>query len=470
MTPLLVCLCAVCLVWPTSALAQAAPPVPAAVPPVFRLFLVDGTEVATFGEFARLEGHVVASVPVGPLDVERPDLQTVTLADDRVDWARTDAYTRTVRLAQYAASTAERDYAAFTEEVAATLDRVSSTPDPLARIALVESARRRLLDWPAQHFGYRQRDADAMLGVLDDVLAGLRAAAGQQHFSLTLASGAATPPPTLAVRPAPTLRDVVTQALGLARHVLDPLERVRLLGRAAALLDGPGAWERGWARTTRREVRRQLQAEDRTTRAYTALREDALDRASRHLAAGNVRAMLGLRRDTLARDDRLGHQRPSEMAALMSALDAHLEATRQRRLTLDRWNERRPVLQAYVRHVNELLRPFDDITHALDDIRTLSGSSPVDLARAEAALAAVRTGLLRMDPPTEGEGVHALALSALQMTTRAVAARRTASVSADLQVAWEASAAAAGALMMLERTRTDLAALVAVPAAGRPTR
>src|SRR5690606_32436821 len=84
-----------------------------AVSPLFRLFLTDGTEVVTYGEFTRLDDQVVAAVPVGALDAAQPELQTVTLAADRVNWPRTEAYLQAVRLAQYTASTAERDYAAF---------------------------------------------------------------------------------------------------------------------------------------------------------------------------------------------------------------------------------------------------------------------------------------------------------------------------------------------------------------------
>src|SRR5690606_11135040 len=139
---------------------------------------------------------------------------------------------------------------AFVEEIAYTLDQVASTADPLARVRIVEGARARLLDWPRQHFGYRQQEATSMLAVLDDILAGLRAAAGQQHFTLTLASGTSTPPaPSL--RPPPTLQDIVAQALALSRHVADVGERTRLLEHAIRLLDSRDDTDRTWARTMR---------------------------------------------------------------------------------------------------------------------------------------------------------------------------------------------------------------------------
>lgn len=440
-------------------------PAQTAVPPLFRLFLTDGTEITTFGEFARLDEQVVAAVPVGPLDARVPELQTVTLAASRVDWPRTDAYLQAVRLAQYTASTAERDYAAFAEDIAHTLDQVSTTPDPLARIRLVERARARLAEWPRQHYGYRQQDAISMLAVLDDVLAGLRAAAGQQHFTLTLASGVPAPVSPV-LRAAPTLRDIVAQALALSRHVLDPAERVRLLGRVLGLLDSDAGWDRAWVRQTRRDARTMLDAEQKTTRAYASLRDRVLDRATSLLERADVRSLLALRTEAIARDDRLGRQRPSEMAALLALLDVQLDEARQLRLALDRWEQRRPVVESYVRVTSHLLDTLSPLAHALDDIRTLSGPSTADLDRADGVLAGAQVRLQQAHVPDEAGAVQALVRAALQMAASAVRTRREALVSGDMNKAWEASAAAAGALMTLERVRGDLARVAEVPRPG----
>lgn len=442
-------------------------PAQTAVPPLFRLFLSDGTEVTTFGEFARVDDQVVAAVPVGPLDARVPELQTITLAASRVDWPRTDAYLQAVRLAQYTASTAERDYAAFAEDVAHTLDQVSTSPDPLARIRLVERARARLVDWPRQHYGYRQQDAIAMLAVLDDVLAGLRAAAGQQHFTLALSSGAPAPPAPL-LRAAPTLRDIVAQALALSRHVVAPAERVRLLGQVLGLLDSHREWDRSWARQVRRDARSMLDAEQKTTRAYASLRDRVLDRATSLLERADVRSLLALRADTVARDERLGRQRPSETAALLAHLDVQLGEARELRLALDRWEERRPVVESYVRVTSQLLDTLSPLARALDDIRALSGPSTADLDRADGVLAGAQVRLRQMPAPDEADAVQALMSATLQMAAGAVRSRRDALVSGDMNKAWEASAAAAGALMTLERVRGDLARLAAAPRPGAP--
>ena len=438
-----------------------------AVSPLFRLFLTDGTEVVTYGEFARLDDQVVAAVPVGALDAAQPELQTVTLAADRVNWPRTEAYLQAVRLAQYTASTAERDYAAFVEEIAYTLDQVASTADPLARVRIVEGARARLLEWPRQHFGYRQQEAASMLAVLDDILAGLRAAAGQQHFTLTLASGTSTPPaPSL--RPPPTLQDIVAQALALSRHVADVGERTRLLEHAIRLLDARDDTDRTWARTMRTEARRLFDAERKTTRAYASLRDRVLERSVALVTRANVRGLLALRADALARDERLGRQRPDAMAALLAHLDAQLAEARQFRLELDRWEQRRPVIESYVRVVSEVLETLAPLTRALDDIRTLSGPPTVALDRADGVLAGAQVRLEQTHVPDEAASVEALARAALQMATTAVRTRREGLGSGDITTAWEASAAAAGALMTLERVRDALARLSDAPRPDTP--
>ena len=55
-------------------------------------------------------------------------------------------------------------------------------------------------------------------------------------------------------------------------------------------------------------------------------------------------------------------------------------------------------------------------------------------------------------------------LSAQQLSARALQARRAAIRSGNVQQAWEASAAAAGALMLLQQLRTDVPRLLSPPA------
>jgi hypothetical protein len=55
-------------------------------------------------------------------------------------------------------------------------------------------------------------------------------------------------------------------------------------------------------------------------------------------------------------------------------------------------------------------------------------------------------------------------VSTLQLSTRALQTRRAAVRSGQLPQAWEASAAAAGALLLLQQLRLDVSALTRPPA------
>jgi hypothetical protein len=195
-----------------------------------------------------------------------------------------------------------------------------------------------------------------------------------------------------------------------------------------------------------------------------------VQRAASHVADGDVRAILALRADVVTRDDRLGRRRPADMTAMLAYLDVQLEQTRAYRLALDRWQQRKPVLDAYAGGAADALARFSPLQEALDDIRTLAGPPLHELDRVEATLAGVQVQVQAIHTPDEAATMHALFTSALQMTASAARSRRIATLSGDLAKAWEASAAAAGALMMLDRIRTDLAGLTRPPRPGLPVR
>ena len=66
-------------------------------------------------------------------------------------------------------------------------------------------------------------------------------------------------------------------------------------------------------------------------------------------------------------------------------------------------------------------------------------------------------------PPEELSAAHALMVSAAQMAANAVAVRREAILANDMNRAWNASSAAAGALMLGAKARTDILALLSPP-------
>src|SRR5512135_566640 len=99
----------------TAAAASGRPP--GGDPPSYRICLTDGTPLLSLGEFARVNGRVVFTVPIG-LPSNPDALQVVSLPDSVVDWNRTDRYTDAVRYRLYAMTRGEEAYAALTGAVA----------------------------------------------------------------------------------------------------------------------------------------------------------------------------------------------------------------------------------------------------------------------------------------------------------------------------------------------------------------
>lgn len=434
-----------------------------------RLFLLDGQVVSIVGEFTRVDDMVMAQLPVGAVGSDGvPQARTVSIPSATVDWTRTDAYRDTLRRAQFERAGGERAYAAFTEEVAAMLRDIALLQDPLERISRLERARAHLAQWPIAHHGHRADDVAKTLSVVDDLIAGMRAAAGEQTFSLALTAGAASaaPPPAAVLAP-PTLHDMVAQALALAPRVSAAAERMVLLRAAESLLVEASAGE-DWTSLAHAQVRRQIADETRVTSRYARLGLWMLDCTARLLAAADVRGLLRTRDILVKRDAAMGRQRPAEMASLLATLDVRLDAARRHRLRLERWQERRVALQAYASVVSPWLSPKEALARALEDIKALSGPEAALLAQAESQLAAARSASATVAVPDEARAIQQVWASTQQFAARAIDGRRAAIRSGDMQQAWDASAAAAGALMLLQQLRTDVPVLLRPPAPPAP--
>ena len=68
-----------------------------------------------------------------------------------------------------------------------------------------------------------------------------------------------------------------------------------------------------------------------------------------------------------------------------------------------------------------------------------------------------------IEPPDELRAAHALLVSAVQLAANAARIRREATLAGDMARAWDASSAAAGALMLGARARSDIQALLRPP-------
>ena len=454
----------VCLLTPAP--ASAGGPARAEDAPLFRVFLTDGTALVSFGEFARVGDRVVFSMPLNA-DPD-PALHLVNIAADRVDWARTNRYAESARATRYLATRAESDYIALSNDLARTLTEVSQVTDASKRLALVESARKELAEWPRNHFSYRSNEIRQMLGMLDDAIADLRAATGDGHLNLTLSTYLGDPPPVIEpMLPPPTPKEAIEQTLLAARLADSSVERESLLDAAIHELDRSGtSVPAEWRAATRASADVELASERRLDRAYQTLSNRVMARADEHAKDADVRGLERMLAAVDSRDAALGRKRPDAINALVTAVQVKLDQARQLRLARDHWALREAAFEKYRIAITEpidLFGLFARITPALEDIRSLAGSPPAALSATERIITQIVKRASLIVPPEEFTAAHALIVSAAQLAANAALIRRQAAMSGDLSRAWDASSAAAGALMLSARARSEIQSLLRPP-------
>src|SRR3954453_11547272 len=133
-------------------------------PVLLRVFLSDGTSLVSYGEPARVGDRVVFSMPTAT--GANPPLHLLNLPMARVDGEPPSRYTTTAQATRYIATQADADYAALSNNVAATLNDVASATDARQRLAIVQRARTALDAWPKNHYNYRQSEVKQMLVLL----------------------------------------------------------------------------------------------------------------------------------------------------------------------------------------------------------------------------------------------------------------------------------------------------------------
>jgi hypothetical protein len=427
---------------------------------LYRIFLTDGSTVVSYGEFARVADRVVFSMPVGSVEDGVPDLQLVSVADASVDWARTERYADSVRAKRYAETRGEEEFARLSADVARTLSDVARTRDPKRRLEIATEARRMLAGWPAKNHGYRAQDVAQLSGLLDEVVSELRVAAGESRLDLALVVETAPLPP-VPLMPTPGFRESIEQAFTVARITPESTERVSLLNSIVRAL-GPVTTE-AWAAALHARAASDLNLELRTERAYADLVSRTMMAAEQRTRAADVKALEKLIRSVLQSDDRLGRRRPQATGALLATLDSRLADARRLRLERDAFAARLNTIQAYRRTIDSDIETFEESIEGLQEIRALAGPSSRTLGRlSERASKSVRR-LTGMKPPADLHTVHGLLTSAFQMAGQAAAARQRAIQTTSMELAWQASSAAAGALMMFERANEELQKLAAPP-------
>lgn len=418
---------------------------------LFRVFLRDGSSLVTYGELARVSDQVIFSMPVGG-PPEAPRLHAVTLASDLVDWTRTERHAASARYLRYVDTRAETDYDRLITEVAVVLNRIAQATDRAAALALAEGARRTLTDWPRTHFGYRQDEVRDIVTHLDQAISTLR---GSGTIELSLFSAVA---PVAVEAPAmmPGPAEQLEQLVRVLRVTPEARDRIALLQAGLMLLAESNPGMIPGHDTLRRTLDRQLRYELGVDERYARLSRQLVERATRAAAnakIGDVERVI----DAIAREDaRLGHQRPAVIQAVRNSVEVHLAAARRLRLLRDQWEVRRDLYRAYQRAVGTPIVQLVKSQTALDDIRRLDGPSPKQLATLRSRLSGGAERLQRVLVPEDLRGTHELVVGAWRFAETAARTRLDAVSSGSLSTAWEASSAAAGALMMLSRAQQQL--------------
>jgi hypothetical protein len=430
---------------------------------LFRVFLRDGSTLVSYGDFTRMADKVVLSIPLGAVDGPSPPLHLVSISEAAVDWERTDRYAAATRARHYAATRGETDFGELSTHVARALNDVARTKDPAKRLELATEARKTLTAWPAAHHGYRASDVAQLTALLDDAVSELRAAAGLPRIDLALVATAIPEMPNEPELPAPSAHEAVNHALTAATVAGDSSERVSLLQAVMDSLGPAVPSEPGWSSLVRAKAAAGLSAELKIDKDYRDLVSRTLTAADDRAKRADVGGIESLLRNVLKADDRLGRRRPDTTAALLATLDSKLDSARRLRLAHDAWTVRQRGLHEYQGRIRTSIRAFRQSVSGLEQIRQLAGPSPSALQPLALRLADAWAALKTVRPPSEAEPAHTMIVTALQMAIRAAASRRTAVSATDMQTAWEASSAAAGALLMFERAQEELKKLSTPP-------
>jgi len=435
---------------------------------LLRVFLNDGTAIVSYGEYARVGDRVVFSMPVGDVNsgpAGDPRLHVVNLPVSAVNWVATEKYAASARYSHYMATSAESDYAVLAGDVAAVLNRIVLTKEPKARLDMAVDARKRLATWPRDHYGYRADDVREMLGMLDEAISDLRVAAGETSFTIDLVATPQAPPPEhVPLLRAPTPAEAIAQAIAVAKVSDVASDRLSILRNVVAAIDNPkNALPATWARPTRRWAVHTMGDEARAGKAYAELSSTMLKRATVAASRADVRAVQGVLDAVIRKDVELGRKRPDEINALIEQVRIQLDAARRLRLARDTWAERAGSFAAYQRNVAQIVDVLERVQGTLDDIKHLAGSDAAVLVAWGERLAANAKVLTGLSVPDELKPSHALLVSTINLAETAVRKRRQAAVTGDLQLAWDASSAASGSIMLLIKAEEDLEAAVRLP-------
>jgi len=426
---------------------------------LFRLYMLDGSVLTSYGEFARVNDSVVFSMPVGGKP-EQPRIQVTSVKSALVDWQRTEKYSASARYQRYAESRGEEDFRILSNEVAVALNDIALSSNRQQALMLAEQVRKTVADWPRSHYGYRQNDVREILSVLDQAISSLRVAAGATSFELALVA-MADAPELEPLATMPNTRQQLDDIFYVAKQTKGA-ERVSLLQSGLTLLSEAGTMISD-ASTLRREAESQIREEQTTDRKYASLSQKVVSQAKNYAGRAGIAQIERLMSRIPKEDAKLGGQRPEMVEALNTAVQSQLFAARRLRLQRDQWLLRQSAYREYQKSVGTSLLLLVKNQNALESIRALEGPPPDRLLALRQQLSGGAARLERMRTPEYLQSTHELLIGAWRFAENATRARYEAIEKANADAAWEASSAAAGALMMLGRAQAEIRSLLEPP-------
>jgi len=442
--------------------AWAIPGVAAPDATLLRLFLRDGGALVSYGEYTRVEDRVVFSMPVGG-PAHDPRLQVVWIPASSVDWLRTERYAASARFQHYAETQGEEDFQILNNEVAQVLNDIALSTDRANALAIAEKARTALAEWPREHQGYRQDDVREIVSLIDEAIAGLRAAGSASSFELALVALA----PTVALEPVlgmPSPREQLDQVLRLATMSEHATDRVTLLQSALAMVNENGGGVAGpELAAMRASLETRIRADFAVDRRYGKLSQQLSERAARDAARAKISGVEKTMNQLDREDAKLGRRRPEVVQSLRASIEASLTDARRLRLLRDQWLLRQGIYRDYQRIVGSQLLSLVRAQPQLEAIRRLDGPPLGSLRSLQSRLSGGAERLERLQVPNDLRDTHDLLVGAWRFAETAVNGRSDAIASGNVSRAWEASSAAAGALMLLSRVQRGIQDLLELP-------
>lgn len=426
---------------------------------LFRLYMLDGSVLTSYGEFARVDDTVVFSMPVGGT-AEEPRIQVTSVKAALVDWQRTERYSASARYQRYSETRGEEDFRILSNEVALALNDIALSANRQQALALAESVRKMVADWPRSHYGYRQTDVREILSVLDQAISSLKIAQGSTAFELALVA-MADAPELEPLAQMPNTRQQLDEIFYVASKTRGA-ERVALLQSGLTLIN-EAAPTLSDASALRRHAETLIREELTTDRKYAAMTQRVVTQARAAAARASTGDIEKLINRISKEDAKLGAQRPEMVQALNSTLQSQLYAARRLRLQRDQWLLRQSAYREYQKSVGTSLLLLVKNQNSLEAIRTLDGPTPDRLLELRQQLSGGAARLERLKTPDYLQSTHELLVGAWRFAENATRARYEAIEKVNPESAWEASSAAAGALMMLSRAQSEIRALLQPP-------